>query len=213
MTRPSPTELARLLGDGWDVAPAVPAPGVARGVLPYADDARTPDAVWAALNDVPDPEVPVISVVELGIVREVDVAPSGAVRVTITPTYSGCPAMREIERDIRAALTQRGWSAVEIATAYTPAWTTDWMSDEAREKLRAYGIAPPRAGGGAALVTLRRAPRAGTLGPDVVEQHQVPCPRCGSPDTRLQSAFGSTACKALHQCVACGEPFEEFKPI
>ena len=168
--------------------------------------------MWAALEGVPDPEVPVISVVELGIVRGVRVEPDGAVAVTITPTYSGCPAMREIERDVRAALEGRGWGPISIETVYAPAWTTEWMSDAAREKLRAYGIAPPRAGGGTALVTLRRAPRAGRTFA-AAEAAPVPCPRCGSADTRLQSAFGSTACKALHACRACGEPFEEFKPI
>ena len=220
MTRPTPAELARLLGDGWDVPAAGPIAAPTRHSEPNAGTPPTPDAVWAALDGVPDPEVPVISVVELGIVRAVEVvddgAKSGAVRVTITPTYSGCPAMHEIERDVRAALAERGWADVEITTVYAPAWTTEWMTDAAREKLRAYGIAPPRAGGGANLVTLRRAPRPGATGAHPGgETHgpNVACPRCGSPDTRLQSAFGSTACKALHQCLACGEPFEEFKPI
>lgn len=221
-SRLSPAELARLLGDGWDPAPA-PAPTFAgvtstpTGATPAnaggTGGPATPEAVWAALEAVPDPEVPVISVVELGIVRDVRVADGGAVTVTITPTYSGCPAMREIERDVRAALVQRGWAEVRIETVYSPAWTTEWMSDAAREKLRAYGIAPPRAGGGTALVTLRRAPRPGQGGAGGVAPAPVPCPRCGSADTRLQSAFGSTACKAMHTCLACGEPFEEFKPI
>lgn len=206
--RPSPAELARLLGDGWDV----PAPGDALGAalggtagLPASPAAPpTAEAVWAALEGVPDPEVPVISVVELGIVR--DVAVDGAsVTVTITPTYSGCPAMREIERDVLAALRGRGWAAA-VRTTYAPAWTTDWMTDAAREKLRAYGIAPPgRRDAGAALVQLRRAGAAAEAGPA--------CPRCGSPDTRLESRFGATACKAMHTCRACGEPFEEFKPV
>ncbi|HEY0779444.1 MAG TPA: 1,2-phenylacetyl-CoA epoxidase subunit PaaD [Gemmatirosa sp.] len=208
MTRLSPAELARLLGDGWDAPPAADAVAPRPSRAPAA--APTEAAVWVALAEVPDPEVPAISVVDLGIVRGVAVAEDGAVTVTITPTYSGCPAMREIERDVRAALVQRGWADVRIDTVYAPAWTTEWMSDAAREKLRAYGIAPPRVGG-AALVTLRRAPRAEQTMP--VEPVPVPCPRCGSTDTRLQSAFGSTACKAMHACVACGEPFEEFKPI
>ena len=194
----------------------MPIAGAVRGgepADPTPSAAPTAEAVWAALAAVPDPEVPVISVVELGIVRAVDVGAGGAVTVTITPTYSGCPAMREIERDVRAALVDRGWSDVRIDTAYAPAWTTEWMSDAAREKLRAYGIAPPRAGG-AALVALRRAPRPGEPMPRVRDDPaSVPCPRCGSNDTRLQSAFGSTACKAMHSCIACGEPFEEFKPI
>jgi ring-1,2-phenylacetyl-CoA epoxidase subunit PaaD len=172
--------------------------------------AEPPDvaAVWAALESVPDPEVPVISVVELGIVRDVAVA-DDRVTVTITPTYSGCPAMREIERDVLAALHARGWAAA-VRTTYTPAWTTDWMTDAAREKLRAYGIAPPgRTGAGPVLVQLRR--RGDAPAPDV--DAGPACPRCGSPDTRMESRFGSTACKAMHTCRACGEPFEEFKPV
>ncbi|WP_345784870.1 1,2-phenylacetyl-CoA epoxidase subunit PaaD [Roseisolibacter agri] len=166
----------------------------------------TADAVWAALHEVPDPEVPVVSVVELGIVRDVRID-GDALTVVITPTYSGCPAMREIERDVLAALRACGWASARVVTTYSPAWTTDWMSDATREKLRAYGIAPPGAGRAAAgetLVTLRR---RGTA------PERVPCPFCGSHDTALRSAFGSTACKALHFCNACRQPFEEFKPI
>jgi ring-1,2-phenylacetyl-CoA epoxidase subunit PaaD len=196
-----PAALARALGDGWESeslgGASAPAAAVTREPL-------TRDAVWAALETVPDPEVPVISVVELGIVRAVEI--DGDVpTIVITPTYSGCPAMREIERDVRAALAARGWTDARIRTEYAPAWTTDWMSDAAREKLRAYGIAPPRAGGGGAteLVPLLR---RGVEAP-------VPCPFCGSHDTALRSAFGSTACKALHYCQACRQPFEEFKRI
>lgn len=207
MTRLPPAELARLLGDGWDPPPAARAAELG---VPGIAAVATPGAVWSVLDGVPDPEVPAISVVELGIVRDVRVDERGAVTVVITPTYSGCPAMREIERDVRAALLDRGWPDVRIETVYAPAWTTAWMSDAAREKLRAYGIAPPRAGG-TTLVTLRRAPRSGQLAAE--DPAPVPCPRCGSDHTRLQSAFGSTACKAMHTCVACGEPFEEFKPI
>lgn len=198
------------MGDGWE-PPAADPREETPNISPLAGATpATVDAVWEALAGVPDPEVPVISVVELGIVRGVQVGDDGAVTVTITPTYSGCPAMREIERDVRSALGRRGWKDARVETVYAPAWTTEWMSDAAREKLRAYGIAPPRAGGGTALVTLRRAPRAGGV---TAEPVPVPCPRCGSEHTRLQSAFGSTACKALHACAACGEPFEEFKPI
>ncbi len=198
-----PAALARALGDGWEAesfdapAPATPA---------AAPQPLTRDNVWAALETVPDPEVPVISVVELGIVRDVEIA-GDALTVVITPTYSGCPAMREIERDVLAALHARGWTDARIRTVFAPAWTTEWMSDAAREKLRAYGIAPPGAGGARAtegLVTLRRRG---------AEPAAVPCPFCGSPDTALRSAFGSTACKALHYCNACRQPFEEFKPI
>jgi len=160
--------------------------------------------LFEALDEVKDPEVPVLSVVELGIVRDIERVDGGAV-VTVTPTYTGCPAMREIESDIRRALAARGVDPVEIRTTYTPAWTTDWISDKARAKLEACGIAPPvsrsRAGSGSAVVQLQR--RAAI----------VKCPRCGSRDTTIASEFGSTACKALRVCRACGEPFEEFKAI
>ena len=152
------------------------------------------------LDEVKDPEVPVLSVVELGIVREVELRGRGAV-VTVTPTYSGCPAMREIETEIRRALAARGLDPVEIRTTYAPAWTTDWISDEAKAKLRAYGIAPPaRLDSATTIVQLGR-------------RAAVKCPHCGSSDTALESEFGSTACKALRVCRACGEPFEEFKAI
>ena len=153
------------------------------------------------IGTVPDPEVPVISVVELGIVREVDVEEDGGVRVTITPTYSGCPAMHEIEKDIRTALAAAGVTRVEMRTVLSPAWTTDWIGPDAREKLRAYGIAPPGRAEQGGLITLTR-PRT-----------PVPCPWCGSKDTELRSEFGSTACKAIHVCKACRQPFDEFKAI
>jgi ring-1,2-phenylacetyl-CoA epoxidase subunit PaaD len=127
--------------------------------------------------------------------------------VTITPTYSGCPAMREIERDVAAALAARGWAGARVRTTYSPAWTTDWMTGAAREKLRAYGIAPPGPrDAGPELVRLRRRGEAEPA-------DATPCPRCGSPDTQVQSVFGSTACKAMHTCRACGEPFESFKAV
>jgi ring-1,2-phenylacetyl-CoA epoxidase subunit PaaD len=199
--------MARLLGDGWDPGPGTEPPTHAAGPR-SSSEPPTAEGVWAALEGVPDPEVPVISVVELGIVRDVAVA-DGAVTVTITPTYSGCPAMQEIERDVLAALRGRGWTA-SVRTTFTPAWTTDWMTEVAREKLRAYGIAPPGpTTAGQTLVQLRR--RGEAPAPDV--EAGPTCPRCGSPDTRLESRFGSTACKAMHTCRACGEPFEEFKPV
>lgn len=160
----------------------------------------TRESVFETLATVMDPEVPVISVVDLGIIRDVAVADE-RVTVTVTPTYSGCPAMREIEDDIRTALLAAGASDVDVQMTFTPAWTTDWMSAEAREKLRAYGIAPPGRAeqGGLITLTRRRVP--------------VACPFCGSSDTRLQSEFGSTACKAIHVCNACRQPFDEFKAI
>jgi ring-1,2-phenylacetyl-CoA epoxidase subunit PaaD len=159
------------------------------------------DELLAVLNEVMDPEVPVLSVVELGIVRELDVGSDGSVTVTVTPTYSGCPALRIIEQDIEAALRARGVERVEVTTTYTPAWTTDWIRAEAREKLRAYGIAPPVAADHDAPVAIGR------------RRSAVRCPYCGSIDTGLRSEFGSTACKAIHVCRTCSQPFEEFKAI
>ena len=156
------------------------------------------DDVYAVLAGVMDPEVPVISVVDLGIVRDASVEGT-SVRVTVTPTYSGCPAMHEIETDIRSALVAAGASDVQVDMVFAPAWTTDWIGPEAREKLRAYGIAPPGRAEPQGLITLTRA------------KAPVPCPFCGSSDTRLQSEFGSTACKAIHVCNACRQPFDEFK--
>jgi len=158
--------------------------------------------VMTVLSTVMDPEVPVISVVDLGIIREARVEGDDShklVRVTVTPTYSGCPAMREIEADIRSALLHAGATEVVVDTVYAPAWTTDWIGPEAREKLRAYGIAPPGKAEPTGLITLtrRRAPAT--------------CPFCDSTDTRLQSEFGSTACKAIHVCNSCLQPFDEFK--
>ncbi len=150
------------------------------------------------LGTVKDPEVPVLSVVELGVVRHVDVA-GRAVTVTITPTYSGCPALHAIEQDIESALKAGGFETVLIRTEYAPAWTTDWMSDPAREKLRAYGIAPPGHVTAQLLVPLGATVRT------------VSCPFCGSANTSLESEFGPTACKSLHSCLACHQPFEHFK--
>ena len=160
----------------------------------------SPDEVYGVLNTVMDPEVPVISVVELGLVRDVAIQ-NDAVTITITPTYSGCPAMREIEADIRTALLARGVRDVNVKLVLSPAWTTDWIGPEAREKLRAYGIAPPGRAEPQGLITLTRA------------RVPVPCPFCGSSDTRLQSEFGSTACKAIHVCNSCRQPFDEFKAL
>ena len=160
----------------------------------------SPDEVYGVLNSVMDPEVPVISVVELGIVRDVAIL-NDAVTIMITPTYSGCPAMREIEADIRTALVAHGVRDVSVKLVLSPAWTTDWIGPEAREKLRAYGIAPPGRAEPQGLITLTRARAA------------VPCPFCRSNDTRLQSEFGSTACKAIHVCNSCRQPFDEFKAL
>lgn len=158
------------------------------------------DKIWSVLSTIPDPEVPAISITELGVVRKVELD-GDKVIVTITPTYTGCPAMKVFSDDIIAQLKKKGFSSVEIKTVFDPPWTTAWISDEAREKLRKYGIAPP----------IRGTEDKGELfasGPKV-----VPCPRCGSHHTYLKSQFGSTACKALYFCDDCVEPFEYFKCI
>ena len=161
----------------------------------------TRDALLAVLDEVMDPEVPVLSVRELGIVRDVEVGDDGAVTVTVTPTYSGCPAIRVIEQDIVAALDRAGYPGARIRTTYAPAWTTDWIAPQAKAKLKAYGIAPPgRAESGDLVQLLRR-------------REAVQCPYCDSYDTELRSEFGSTACKSVSWCRSCRQPFEEFKAI
>jgi ring-1,2-phenylacetyl-CoA epoxidase subunit PaaD len=160
------------------------------------------DALLEVLRGIPDPEVPALDIVALGIVRKVEQRPDGVVTVDVTPTYSGCPAMQVIEQDIATALQASGYDRVEIRTVYSPAWTTDWLSDEAKAKLSAYGIAPPgRAAAEPALVPLGSAIR------------RTACPYCGSSNTERKSEFGSTACKAIHYCHECRQPFEEFKAI
>lgn len=150
----------------------------------------------AVLADVPDPEIPAISVVDLGIVRELVVGDDDAQKVRITPTYTGCPATLLIERSIRDALDAAGFRDVGIETVLSPAWSTDMISDAGREQLRAYGIAPPPKGEASSSLRVQ----------DIVE-----CPRCGSANTREVSRFGSTPCKALWQCNSCAEPFDRFK--
>jgi ring-1,2-phenylacetyl-CoA epoxidase subunit PaaD len=147
-----------------------------------------------------DPELPVLTLADLGVlrdVREVD----GTVTVTITPTYSGCPALDEMRADLRRKLHEAGYERVEIRTALAPAWTTDWISADGRRKLAEYGIAPPQRKAGPIVLNL--APPVAT----------VPCPRCGSRNTAELSRFSSTACKALHRCADCREPFEYVKEI
>lgn len=157
---------------------------------------------WEVLEAIPDPEIPVVSIRELGILREVN-EHDGELEVVITPTYSGCPAMSQIEDDVRAALAGNGLAA-RVVTRLAPAWTTDWMTPEAKEKLRAFGIAPPHTTAADNVVRLSRR-RAGNALP-------VACPRCGSVNTTETSHFGSTACKALYRCLNCMEPFDHFKP-
>lgn len=155
------------------------------------------DRAYRAAAAVLDPEVPVLSIADLGVLRGVEVADDDRVVVTITPTYSGCPAMDAIRTDVAAAVTAAGFGDVEVRTVLAPAWTTDWMTDEGAAKLLAYGIAPPG----------KR-----TAGP-VLLPMPVRCPQCGSLATRELSRFGSTACKALWVCTTCAEPFDHFKAI
>ncbi len=151
------------------------------------------------LSEIPDPEIPVITIAELGVIRDV-VVENNAVEVKITPTYSGCPAMKRMEDDIREVLTNNGFKEIKITLVYSPAWTTDWIPEEAKEKLRAYGIAPPE------KTTEDKSWLTG-------KSKIVKCPRCKSENTRLVSQFGSTACKSLYQCNDCLEPFDYFKCI
>jgi ring-1,2-phenylacetyl-CoA epoxidase subunit PaaD len=156
--------------------------------------------VWELLEAIPDPEIPVVSIRELGILREINER-NGELEIVITPTYSGCPAMSQIEDDVRAALAANDIEA-RVVTRLAPAWTTDWITPEAKEKLRAFGIAPPHVTAADNVVQFaRRAPRA-----------DVACPHCGSANTTETSHFSSTACKALYKCLDCLEPFDYFKP-
>ena len=161
------------------------------------------ERAWSVLDGVLDPEVPVVSVRDLGIVRDVVESDAG-LSVVVTPTYSGCPATEVIESSIVAALEAEGLGPVRVEMRRAPAWTTDWMSEKGRRRLREYGIAPPGPVVAAATAPLRFVPRP---------PRPLACPRCESYDTERISAFGATACKALWRCRACREPFEHFKPI
>lgn len=177
-------------------------PRLSRGV---ADEQRVVRA-WEVLQHVLDPEVPALSVCDLGIVRDVRAAPQG-LEIVLTPTYSGCPATEVIEQSVIDAVERAGLGPARVTLRRAPAWTTDWISEDGRRKLRSYGIAPPAGGASgiaqeAPIRIVRRTPQPG-----------VECPRCGSANTERLSAFGSTACKALYRCIACREPFEHFKPI
>jgi len=163
------------------------------------------DRAWALLDRVLDPEVPVVSVRDLGIVRDVLEGDDGGMTVVVTPTYSGCPATEVIEESIVAALEGAGLGPVRVEMRRAPAWTTDWMSEKGRRQLRDYGIAPPGPVAAPATAPLRFVPRP--------PPKALACPRCESLQTERISAFGATACKALWRCRACGEPFEHFKPI
>jgi ring-1,2-phenylacetyl-CoA epoxidase subunit PaaD len=154
--------------------------------------------IWSLLEEVNDPEVPVLSVVDLGIIREVRTG-NEEIEVIITPTYSGCPAMDVIRMNIRMKLLERGYTNLKLTTVLSPAWTTDWMSEQGKEKLRAYGIAPPL-------------PLQQVCHPALFHREEaIACPCCHSYHTTMISEFGSTACKALYRCADCGEPFDYFK--
>jgi ring-1,2-phenylacetyl-CoA epoxidase subunit PaaD len=172
-----------------------------RGPSTPAAAAAEPDAserqVWRLLATVPDPEIPVLSIVDLGIVRHVRREGDGAVRVGLTPTYSGCPATEVIRATVRAALDEAGFADAILEEVLSPPWTSDWLTPAGREKLRAFGIAPPEG-------TVASAGRLRHAAP-------VSCPRCGSRHSERLSEFGSTPCKAHYRCGACGEPFDYFK--
>lgn len=150
------------------------------------------------LETVCDPEIPVLTVVDLGIVRDIRVLEDDALEVVITPTYSGCPAMNVIEVNIRAVLQEGGFERIKVTTVLSPVWTTDWLSEEGRRKLHAFGIAPPAG---------PSADKKALMG----ERRMLECPHCGSKNTEMISQFGSTACKALFRCFDCLEPFDYFK--
>jgi ring-1,2-phenylacetyl-CoA epoxidase subunit PaaD len=156
----------------------------------------TKEEIYSWLEEVSDPEVPVLSIIDLGVVRNVSFE-NNAWLITLTPTYSGCPAIQTMEEEILLKLKERGLSTVKILTTLSPAWTTDWLSENGRKKLKAYGIAPPEDEQDKSLLF---------SSPTI-----VPCPVCNSKNTRLISQFGSTACKAHYQCSACQEPFDYFK--
>lgn len=150
------------------------------------------------LHEIPDPEIPVISIVELGVIRDIQPTDKG-LEITITPTYSGCPAMKQMEEDVVQKLKEKGFDQVAIKTVYNPAWTTDWIHEEARLKLQNYGIAPPEGS----------KDKSALMG----EPKSVTCPRCKSKHSEMVSQFGSTACKALYKCKDCLEVFDYFKCI
>ncbi len=162
-------------------------------VLERTDKALDLAAIKAVLAEVPDPEVPVLTLQELGIIRDVEVA-DGVIKVTLTPTYMGCPATAAIRKMVSDTLVEAGYPEPKLYEQLYPAWTTDWISDEAKEKLRQYGIAPPN-------------PDSQGCG----SSKPKACPQCGSENTELVSQFGSTACKSLYRCLECKEPFEYFK--
>lgn len=161
---------------------------------------KTAEDIFTLLSEIPDPEIPVISIIELGVIRNIEIINDTTISLKITPTYSGCPAMKQIEDDVRKKLSENGFTTIDIKTIFSPPWTTDWITPEAKEKLRKYGIAPPENS---------TEDKSWLTGKD----KNIACPRCKSLNTKLISQFGSTACKALYQCQDCLEPFDYFKCI
>jgi ring-1,2-phenylacetyl-CoA epoxidase subunit PaaD len=161
---------------------------------------QSTEHILSLLSEIPDPEIPVISIIDLGVIRDIRLIDATTITLKITPTYSGCPAMKQIEDDVRKKLTENGFKNITIHTIFSPPWTTDWMPVEAKEKLRKYGIAPPENS------TEDKSWLTG-------KNTNVSCPRCKSASSKLISQFGSTACKALYQCQNCLEPFDYFKCI
>ena len=182
------------------------AAGLPLGPLQACPESDPQHAVWALLETVTDPEIPVVSLREMGILRAVRQGADG-LEVVITPTYSGCPAMEQMHDDVVGVLAQAGLRA-RVLTQLAPAWSSDWITPQAQEKLRRYGIAPPHACAGASQDKVMQFARAKAQG----ELLAVACPQCESPETTEISHFGSTACKALYRCLACLEPFDYFKP-
>lgn len=160
----------------------------------------TKEYVYALLSEIPDPEIPVITIMELGVIRDIILSGDKKIEVVITPTYSGCPAMKEMEDDVRKKLSQNGFEEIKITTIFNPPWTTDWLTAEAKQKLQNYGIAPPE--------------ESTTDKSFLTGKHKdITCPRCKSKNTVMVSQFGSTACKALYKCNDCLEAFDYFKCI
>ncbi|MEM7347863.1 MAG: 1,2-phenylacetyl-CoA epoxidase subunit PaaD [Chloroflexota bacterium] len=158
----------------------------------------TVDTVWQALDDVKDPEIPVVSLVEMGIIRQVEIADNAA-KVTMTPTFSGCPALHVMEEEITAKLQEMGFDSVEVKRSLNPPWSSDWITDEARQKLKQFGLAPPRRHGGNLEIMLFETVST--------------CPYCDSPNTSVKNEFGPTRCRSIHYCNNCQQPFEQFKPL
>ncbi|HSG16317.1 MAG TPA: 1,2-phenylacetyl-CoA epoxidase subunit PaaD [Anaerolineae bacterium] len=162
-----------------------------------ASGSVTAEAIWSALQEVKDPEIPVISVVEMGIVRDVTVSPAGVI-VKMTPTFSGCPALDVMRTDIESKIRELGVQQVQVNLVLHPPWSSDWIDETGRQKLKHFGLAPPPRHGGRLEVTF---------------YESVPCPRCDSPNTIVRNTFGPTLCRAMYTCNNCQEPFEQFKPL